>query len=162
VRRDESGATFYEAALPLSEMPSLCPQNRGARDIPVRFSWIVHTDEGPVLEWSEATNVFGWWRNPGSFWPPTYLPLAAQTTLGFSVAPAPLNLAQPNTAPQNTANALPQVQTAPESNLPPAPAVAEVPATTDTAQNAAPDENSPLKPLPPLPPSSLPPAEAQR
>jgi hypothetical protein len=85
IRRDEANQiTTYEASFPLSEMPTLRPARRAAQDIPVRFSWIVHSDEGRALEWSRATEVFPWWSNTGSFLPAQYVLRAAQTALGFT------------------------------------------------------------------------------
>ena len=85
VQRDEQRRlTIYEASLPLIEMAALRPAMRAQRDVPVRFSWILHNDEGPGLEWSRVTGVFPWWEHTGSFLPAHELHLAAQTTLGFT------------------------------------------------------------------------------
>ncbi len=95
VRRDIARrVTIYEVSLPLDEMPGLKPAMRAARDVPVRFGWILHTDEGLALQSSRAAGVFPWWGNTGSFLPSQGLPssglsapelqLAAQTPLGFT------------------------------------------------------------------------------
>jgi hypothetical protein len=152
IRRDEQKRiTFYEASIPLDEMPTLRPAMRARGDVPVRFSWILHTDEGPALEWSRATSVFPWWSNTGSFLPPQQLYLAAQTPVGFTlngtvdagpgddarpeevrpipVRPRPLPTPPPSTEPPT----LPEISPLPPRVLPPV---------------ESPDGN----PLPPAPP----------
>ena len=142
VRRDETRhITTYEASLPLSEMPTLRPNYRGARDIPVRFNWILHTDEGPALQWSRVTDTFPWWKNPASMLPPQNEFLAAQTPLGFSVGASE---SLPQTAPP----------IATQQSQPPT-------ASTTRPQNNPPQELPELPPARPLPPAangeSLPP-----
>jgi len=84
-RLPERNLSIYEASLPLSAMPDLEPLRRANSDAPIRFSWILHNNEGAPLDWSEAASVFPWWGNTSSFAPAQNLYLAAQTPLGFTV-----------------------------------------------------------------------------
>jgi hypothetical protein len=63
-------------------MPTLRPALRSSRDMAVRFSWILHNDEGRALQWSRVNDVFPWWHNTGSFLPAQGVFLAAQVPLG--------------------------------------------------------------------------------
>ena len=94
--------TIYEASWPLSAMPDLAPSQRAASGAPVRFSWILHSDENAALQWSRATSVFPWWGNTNSFAPASELYLAAQTPLGFTangpIDPGPQTGSTPSTA----------------------------------------------------------------
>lgn len=161
VRRDPSGRfTVYEASLPLSFMPRLLPSRRAVGNTPVRFSWILHSDESAPLEWGRATNVFPWQRNPTSFLPSQIAWLPAQTIIGFTphqgvtgsivVAPIPVSTPRPTPRP------------GPAVNLPPLPAPPLPAPATPRA--------TPLRPIPrpaphrvsppvlaPMPPNSLPP-----
>ena len=99
VRRDErQRLTFYEASVPLEALPDLKPALRAAKAESVRFAWILHNDEGAPLEWSAATSVFQWWRNPASFAPDSRLFLAAQMPLGFEREGA-INASAPGIGP---------------------------------------------------------------
>jgi hypothetical protein len=145
IRRDERNAeTIYEAMIPLAEMPDLKPETRSANsqqaDVPMRFSWILHSDEAGALQWAQQANVFPWWNTTLSFLPTRNTSLAAQTLLGFAqqgevasgvgvITPAPAPVA-PTTTP-----APPAPKTAPPAPIPPAP---------------IPPNASPL-PLPPAP-----------
>jgi hypothetical protein len=101
-RRDEQrNVTFYEAAVPLEALPDLKPSQRAVQAEPVRFGWILHNDEGAPLEWSAATSVFQWWRNPASFAPDSRLFLAAQMPLGFG-REGVVNARAPRMAPATT------------------------------------------------------------
>jgi hypothetical protein len=101
-RRDEQrNVTLYEAAVPLDALPDLKPSQRAALAEPVRFGWILHNDEGAPLEWSAATSVFQWWRNPTSFAPDSRLFLAAQMPLGFG-REGVVNARAPRIAPTTT------------------------------------------------------------
>ncbi|MDQ3813785.1 MAG: hypothetical protein M3347_07520, partial [Armatimonadota bacterium] len=84
LRDEQRRLTIYEASLPLTEMPTLRPQVRAQRDVAVRFSWILHNDEGKDLQWSRVAGVFPWWNHTGSFLPEDEFHLAAQTPLGFT------------------------------------------------------------------------------
>jgi hypothetical protein len=146
IRRDErSGETIYEAMIPLAELPDLAPATRVASaqnaDTPVRFSWILHSDEADALQWARQTNVFPWWNTTLSFLPSQSASLAAESLLGFAqrgevasgagvVTPAPPPLA-PVTVPAPVAPApAPPIAPAPippnvtPLPLPPAPSVA--------------------------------------
>lgn len=99
VRRDEKQRlTFYEALVPLDALPDLKPAWRAAKAESVRFGWILRNDEGAPLEWSAATSVFQWWRNPASFAPDSRLFLAAQMPLGFG-REGTINASAPRIAP---------------------------------------------------------------
>jgi hypothetical protein len=146
-------------------MPTLRPARRAAQDIPVRFSWIVHSDEGRALEWSRATEVFPWWNNTGSFLPAQYMLRAAQTALGFTqigtVAegdavpePLPYNVAPPVVIPPLP---VPTPDAEPEPQLAPMP-VRPQPVRSRPV-TSRPVRSRPRTPvLEPMPPRALPPA----
>ena len=85
-RLPSQNLTIYEASFPLTEISDLEPLRRAGGDAPIRFSWVLHNNQGNALEWSEATAVFPWWSNTGSFVPAQELYLAAQTPLGFTAS----------------------------------------------------------------------------
>jgi hypothetical protein len=163
VRDEANQITTYEASLPLSEMPTMRPASRSARDMAVRFSWILHNDEGRALQWSRATNVFPWWQNTGSFLPAQGVFLAAQVPLGFTqigavdegeLLPATLPSA-PLPMPRTPASsATPRVPTVRPPGLEPmSPRV--LPPFNVPSENVlppAPVRNEPLPQLPPSPP----------
>lgn len=167
-RNEKRGLTFYEASLPLAEMPSLRPQMRANGDIPVRFSWRLHDDGDGSVSWSRANSVFPWWAGNGSFWPPRQILLPAQTPLGFSARPSgprkPLFELLPLPVPA------PSSETPPDSPAPtlipfpiptPAPAASPAPTPTPTPRPRRTAPRRPAFDLPevaPMPPSSLPPA----
>lgn len=174
IRRDErSGETFYEAAIPLSEIPELNPASRIPTrqefGSPVRFSWIVHNNEGEKLQWAKENNVFPWWNNTGSFLPANQFSFAAQTFLGFAQKGevATGSLRAPVSPPSSYTPVLPP--TAPAS--PPAPkAPVEAPPVQEEEElppylpsvDSAPSQPGVPEPAPlpsaPLPPDLLPPA----
>jgi hypothetical protein len=157
IRRDErSGETIYEAMIPLSELPDLTPETRVASakeaDTPVRFSWILHSDEAGALQWGQKANVFPWWNTTLSFLPPQNTTFAAQTLLGFAqrgeissgvgvITPAPSPVT-PMTAPA-TAAPVP----VPPAPIPPAPIPPNVtPLPLPPAPSVAPAEQPELLP----------------
>ncbi len=164
VTRDERNKiTFYEASIPLSQIPDLRPQHRMQIDQTVRFTWIYHSSDAAVvsnstdnvfgenaLEWSRVTNVFPWWRNTGSMMPSKNLYLAAQVPVGFMPRSIDLPQIQPPIAtptptfiPQST----PQPQPTPRAPI----------SSTPTPQ-PTPSQVLPPLPLPPSPDAQLPPA----
>jgi hypothetical protein len=161
ITRDEAAqVTIYEASLPLGEMPTLRPASRSARDMTVRFSWILHNDEGRALQWSRATNVFPWWQNTGSFLPAQGVFLAAQAPLGFTQIGAVDEAALPATL-RNTLPPLPRTPTQPAT---PRVTVVRPPALEPMSPRVLPPVNAPPEnvlppapvrnePLPQLPPS---------
>lgn len=180
IRRDErSGETFYEAAIPLSELPELDPISRAATrqepGKPIRFSWIVHNNEGEELQWAKERNVFPWWNNTGSFLPAHQLSFAAQTLLGFvrkgeiaagepphvpAAPPAPYTPILPPDPPAPTTPAEPEEPEEPaeteEEYLPPyLPELSDTDGTpSEPAVQPAPFPTAPIPPdlLPPAPP----------
>ena len=86
VRRDERGElTTYEAAIPLSALPDIEPQKLAQRDDIVRFGWLLHNDEGEVLDWGREGGNFPWWENTATFLPEGRLTSALRGTLGFTL-----------------------------------------------------------------------------
>jgi hypothetical protein len=152
IRRDErEGETIYEAVIPLTEMPELAPSTRVATiqsfDAPVRFSWILHTDEknGGALQWAQQSNIFPWWNNTNSFLPPQNAALAAQTLLGFTAR---------GEVSSGASTVLPPPPVIPPTSLPPA----STPPSTVPLPLPPPPAPAPHEPSdnPPLPPASAP------
>ena len=86
VTRDERGElTTYEAAIPLSMLPGVNPQKLAQRDDIVRFGWLIHNDEGEVLDWGREGGNFAWWANTATFLPEGRLTSALRGTLGFTL-----------------------------------------------------------------------------
>jgi hypothetical protein len=154
IARDEANQiTTYEASLPLSEMPMLRPAFRSARDMAVRFSWMLHNDEGRALQWSRVNDVFPWWHNTGSFLPAQGVFLAAQVPLGFTQIGAvnegePLPATLPSAPPPMTRTPVrpPTLEPMSPRVLPPM----NVP--SENVLPPAPVRNEPLPQLPPSPP----------
>jgi hypothetical protein len=166
VRRDETaGVTFYEASIPLNSLPELQPMARAAGQFngpPLRFGWIAHNETGAPLQWSQATGVFPWWNNPGSFLPDDALHFAAQSELGFTrrgeVGNAPPEYAPPSTPPTGPTTVqpvAPPVIAPPPSTPPPG----TPPPTPAPAPKPAPPEYTPPMPIDLLPPAA--PVEGQ-
>jgi hypothetical protein len=163
VRDEANQITTYEASLPLNEMPTLRPALRSARDMAVRFSWILHNDEGRALQWSRANEVFPWWQNTGSFLPAQHVSLAAQVPLGFTqIGAVDEGSVLPVTLP-STPPPVVRTPTRPATQRPPAvrPPVLEpmsprvlppVNAPSENVLPPAPVRNEPLPQLPPSPP----------
>jgi hypothetical protein len=172
ISRDERrNITTYEASFPLSEMPTLRPDRRAAGDIAVRFSWLLHNDEGPALSWGRATSVYNWWGNTTSFLPIDRLALAAQTPLGFTgvIAPRP-QLAAPSppiVRPQIHHEVIPRPQETPRRTLTPQATPRPTPTPPTLPRRRRPRVSPPVRnrePEPgippeiePLPPRTLPP-----
>jgi hypothetical protein len=81
-RNDAESKTYYEAAIPLSEIQGLRPQD-GLR---VRLSFVLHNNEGirsGRLQWSEVAGVWDDLNNVGSFLPTDEPFLPCQTAWGF-------------------------------------------------------------------------------
>jgi hypothetical protein len=81
-RSDGEGKTYYEAAIPLSEITGFKPQN-GQR---LRFGFVLHNNEGVRsgrLQWGEAAGTWDDLYNVGSFLPTDEPFLPCQTTWGF-------------------------------------------------------------------------------
>jgi hypothetical protein len=186
IRRNErEGESVYEAAVPLSEVPELNPATRVAGiqtfGNPVRFSWIVHGNNGEKLQWARENNVFDWWNNTGSFLPPSEFSYAAQTFLGFSqIGDIGAGAVQAGSTP--AASITPTIPSPPlapvpvlppppappeEENLPPylpnvdSPPPARTPAPPQSTPKAPPALPRPV-PVEPLPPDMLPPAPPPR
>ena len=86
VARDERGElTTYEAAIPLAALPGIDPQKLAQRDDIVRFGWLIHNDEGEVLDWGREVGNFPWWENTATFLPEGRLTSALRATLGFTL-----------------------------------------------------------------------------
>jgi hypothetical protein len=189
IRRNErAGETVYEAAIPLSEIPELNPMGRAATaqsfGNPVRFSWILHENDGEKLQWARQNNVFDWWNNTGSFLPSSEFSYAAQTFLGFSqIGAIGAGASQAGSTPAvNDAPPIPQPPVVPvpvlppadEGNLPPylpnvdTPPPPRTPAPPRTTPAPTPKPPTPPPSLPrpvpvePLPPDMLPPAPPPR
>jgi hypothetical protein len=163
VRDEANQITTYEASLPLNEMPTMRPASRSARDMAVRFSWILHNDEGRALQWSRTTSVFPWWQNTGSFLPAQGVLLAAQAPLGFtqvgavdegSALPATLPSTPPPIARTTTRPSTPRAPAVRPPRLEPmSPRVLPpVSAPSENILPPAPVRNEPLPQLPPSPP----------
>lgn len=110
ISRDErGGVTTYEAAIPLSALPGVDPKQLAQRDDIVRFGWLLHNDEGEVLDWGRENGNFPWWENTATFLPEGRLTSALRGTLGFTLqgdvdngtgsAPPPPIIAAPPAAP---------------------------------------------------------------
>ena len=153
INRDPTGRfTYYEALIPLSEMPSLRPEHRAKDDIPVRFSWILHQDDAPALEWGRTANIFPYWRNSTSFLPVGVPYLPAQTTLGFTLEGA-IDPGPPVFATRVAPPASPPRPASPVPAIPVRPApVRPLPRTL------APPVRSIAPPVEPFSPNALPPA----
>lgn len=83
--RDERGElTTYEVAIPLAKLPGIDPQKLAQRDDIVRFGWLIHNDEGEVLDWGREGGNFPWWENTATFLPEGRLTSALRGTLGFT------------------------------------------------------------------------------
>jgi hypothetical protein len=161
VRDEANQITTYEASLPLNEMPTLRPASRSARDMAVRFSWILHNDEGRALQWSRANEVFPWWQNTGSFLPAQHVSLAAQVPLGFTQMGAvdegsALPVTLPSTPPRWCALQRDLHDTPPRATALFGSrcrrASAAVNAPSENILPPAPVRNEPLPQLPPSPP----------
>ncbi len=170
IRRDERGnLTFYEAAIPLAALPGIDPQKLAQRDDIVRFGWLLHNDEGEVLDWGRENGNFPWWDNTATFLPEGRLTSALRGTLGFTLqgavdsgtgatAPPPI-ISGPSTQPPFVAplppliTPPPTIQPATPSPLPP-PVILPPPPTTRPLPGN-------LRPLPPgpieIPPFVIPP-----
>ena len=86
ISRDErGGVTTYEAAIPLSALPGVDPKQLAQRDDIVRFGWLLHNDEGEVLDWGRENGNFPWWDNTATFLPEGRLTSALRGTLGFTL-----------------------------------------------------------------------------
>ncbi len=168
VTRDERGElTTYEAAIPLSMLPGIDPQKLAQRDDIVRFGWLVHNDEGEVLDWGREGGNFAWWENTATFLPEGRLTSALRGTLGFTLqgavdagtgAPTPPPIISAPTPPPIVAPLPPLTPTPPptmtQPSVPP-PAITLPPPPTERPLPGN------LRPLPPgpieIPPFVIPP-----
>ena len=150
VTRDERGElTTYEAAIPLSMLPGIDPQKLAQRDDIVRFGWLVHNNEGEVLDWGREGGNFPWWENTATFLPEGRLTSALRGTLGFTLQ-GPVDAGTGAPAP-------PPIIAAPT----PAPIVAPLPPLTPTPPPKMTPQPVPQAPLPP-PVIPLPPPPTER
>ena len=70
IRRDEAAkVTYYEASMPRGEMPLFKPDSADR----IRYAFLASNDEGVghggQLQWAQASGVFDYWLNTGSFQP---------------------------------------------------------------------------------------------
>ena len=171
IARDErGGVTTYEAAIPLSALPGVDPKQLAQRDDIVRFGWLLHNDEGEVLDWGRENGNFAWWDNTATFLPEGRLTSALRGTLGFTLqgdlddgvgsappppiieAPAPTPTVAPLpplTIPQNPPPTVTPTKSAP---IPP-PVVLPPPPTTRPLPGGRPLPPGPIE----IPPFVIPP-----
>ena len=173
IARDErGGVTTYEAAIPLSALPDVDPQKLAQRDDIVRFGWLLHNDEGEVLDWGRENGNFPWWDNTATFLPEGRLTSALRGTLGFTLqgavdggtgtAPPPPIIAVPPTQPPVVAplppltipqiTPPPTVQPTTPAPLPP-PVILPPPPTTRPLPGGRPLPPGPIE----IPPFVIPP-----
>lgn len=157
VSRDERGElTTYEASIPLAMLPGIDPQKLAQRDDIVRFGWLIHNDEGEVLDWGREVGNFSWWENTATFLPEGRLTSALRGTLGFTLqgavdsgvgAPAPPPIIDAPRPPAFVAPLPPLTAATPPPTVAPPPTIKPTPL--------------PQAPIPP-PVISLPPPPAER
>ena len=171
ITRDErAGTTIYEAALPLAALPQIDPAQLAQRDDIVRFGWLLHNDEGEVLDWGRESGNFAWWENTATFLPEGRLSSALRATLGFTLqgavdggtgaAPPPIIAPTPNN-PNPPVAPLPPLSfppvTAPNNSNPP------VVLPPPPATRPLPGSGRPLPPGPiEIPPFVIPPPSRGR
>ncbi len=173
VTRDERGElTTYEASIPLSMLPGIDPQKLAQRDDIVRFGWLIHNDEGEVLDWGREGGNFAWWENTATFLPEGHLTSALRGTLGFTLqgavdagtgAPAPPPIISAPTTPPIVAPLPPLTPTPPPTVV--QPSVPQAPVPPPAIPLPPPPTERPLpgnlRPLPPgpieIPPFVIPP-----
>ena len=151
ISRDErGGVTYYEAAIPLAMLPGIDPTALAQRDDIVRFGWLLHNDEGEVLDWGQSVDNFSWWDNTATFLPEGRLTSALRGSLGFTLQ-GPVDGGIGSTPPPPIINANPA-----------APVVAPLPPLTIPPVAAPPTPAQPPVPGPVPPPVKLPPPPTTR